>query len=92
MWWIIIGAIMALVVMIILMVIFSGGTDKANTGLFDCTGKGGTCGTIEECKAKEGTESAVFSCPSEEGKPIFYFDVFGKTKGEQQVCCFTEKK
>ena len=89
MWWIIIGAIMALVVMIILMVIFSGGTEKANTGLFDCASKGGTCGTIEECQEKGGAESFVFSCPNEEGKSK-YFGLI-KTKGEAQACCFTEK-
>ena len=86
---------MALVVMIILMVIFSGGTDKANTGLFDCASKGGTCVPPGECGPKGGTESMVFDCPNlnEEGGLLteVYRSITGN-KGEEQVCCFKEKK
>ena len=84
MWWIIIGAVMALVVMIILMVIFSGGTEKANTGLFDCASKGGSCITSSQCKTEGGTVSVVFSCPKNADTSI--------EKGEGLTCCFTEKK
>ena|SRR3989338_1395493 len=43
MWWIIIGAVIALVVMIVLMVMFAGKTGGLESGLSDCEGKGGLC-------------------------------------------------
>jgi hypothetical protein len=92
MWWIIIGAIMALVVMIILMIIFSGGTEKANMGLFDCASKGGACKSPEKCESEGGTESIAFGCPGKEGELVFFFEVFGRHEGEKQVCCFNEGK
>ena len=46
MWWIIIGAVIALVVMIILMVMFTGKTQPLEQGLSDCEGKGGVCVSI----------------------------------------------
>ena len=91
MWWIIIGAVIALVVMIILMVIFSDGTEKANTGLFDCASKGGVCKTFELCKGEGGSDSMVFSCPSIGGEERGWSNLWQGRKGEAQVCCFTEK-
>lgn len=43
MWWIIIGAVIALVVMIILMMIFTGKTADLEKGLSGCESKGGIC-------------------------------------------------
>jgi len=45
MWWIIIGAVIALVVLIVLMVIFTTKTGRLEGGLSDCEGKGGVCAT-----------------------------------------------
>jgi hypothetical protein len=45
MWWIIIGAVIALVVMIILMVMFTGKVKPLEQGLSACEGKGGVCVT-----------------------------------------------
>jgi len=77
MWWIIIGAVIALVVMIILMVMFTDKSGKLETGLSSCEGKGG------ECKPKkpgcpEGTLPAtLFDCPPD--KP-------------NTICCLGNKK
>lgn len=43
MWWIIIGAVIALVVLVVLMVIFTGKTNVLEKGLSECEGKGGVC-------------------------------------------------
>jgi len=43
MWWIIIGAVIALVVMIILMVMFTSKSTKLEGGLSSCESKGGVC-------------------------------------------------
>jgi hypothetical protein len=66
MWWIIIGAVIALVVLIILMVIFTGKTNKLEGGLSECLGKGGLC---VQNKCPSGTmESSAFDC--ETGAPV----------------------
>jgi len=76
MWWIIIGAVIALVVMIILMVMFTGKTSKLEGGLLDCESKGGDCsGDVAACNQKGGTVSWAFDC-----------------KDGENVCCFTSKK
>ena len=79
MWWIIIGAVIALIVMIVLMTIFTGGTTKVGKGLLDCEGQGGSCdfSTVQLCKDAEGTPSKSFECP---GKPEDYPCCFGTTK------------
>ncbi|MBU0470173.1 MAG: hypothetical protein KKA62_05615 [Nanoarchaeota archaeon] len=65
MWWIIIGAVIALVVMIVLMVMFSGKTSKVETGLSACEGKGGVCVfENEECPSNT-LRSTVFDCGQE---------------------------
>lgn len=70
MWWIIIGAVIALVVLIILLIMFTGRSGKLEAGLMDCESKGGKCGLIkEDCisKEKRGTWSEAFECPNNEG-------------------------
>ena len=63
MWWIIIGAVIALVVMIILMVMFTGKGTKLESGLSDCEGKGGICiGSTLKCPAGSLESSTAFEC------------------------------
>jgi len=62
MWWIIIGAVIALVVMIILMVMFTGKSNKLEGGLLDCQSKGGSC--LSTCP-ENTLESIAFSCPGD---------------------------
>lgn len=68
MWWIIIGAVIALVVLIILLVIFTGKTNALEWGLLDCNNKGGTCilsggqDKSLDCKNIGKSYSSLFSC------------------------------
>jgi hypothetical protein len=61
MWWIIIGAVIALVVMIILMVMFTGKTSKLEGGLSACEGKGGICAKGTICPANT-LKATAFDC------------------------------
>ena len=61
-WWIIIGAVIALVVLIVMMLIFTGKTQPLQVGLSECKGKGGECITAESCTAKGGLPSSAFTC------------------------------
>jgi len=75
MWWIIIGAVIALVVMIVLMVMFTQKSGKVEGGLLDCEGKSGQCQpSVDLCRSSGGTVSTAFDC--------------GKY-GASYVCCFT---
>ncbi|MFH0701887.1 MAG: hypothetical protein V2A62_05640 [Candidatus Woesearchaeota archaeon] len=67
MWWIIIGAVIALVVLIILMIIFTGKTNKLEGGLSDCQGKGGVCVTAGSACPMYTLESSAFSCSTNSG-------------------------
>lgn len=62
MWWIIIGAVIALVVLIILMVIFTGKTGKLESGLSDCQGKGGVCAPAGTACPQSTLKSSAFGC------------------------------
>lgn len=64
MWWIIIGAVIALVVLIVLMVIFTTKTGRLEGGLSDCEGKGGVC-AAEVCPSGTLSTSA-FDCKASE--------------------------
>ena len=74
MWWIIIGAVIALVVMIILLVMFTGRSSDINVGILDCTSKGGHCVSSEN-DCSDGTVSMAFKCPTRSNDP-------------DKVCCF----
>lgn len=63
MWWIIIGAVIALVVLIILLVLFTSKTGRLEGGLLGCESKGGKCGLVQECTS--GTISSAFDCPND---------------------------
>lgn len=82
MWWIIIGAVIALVVLIILLVLFTGKTGKLEVGLLSCEGKAGTCGTLTECQQKGGSISTAFECPQGQ-QCCFSSTSFKKGPGEQ---------
>lgn len=62
MWWIIIGAVIALVVLIILMIIFTGKTNKLEGGLSDCQGKGGVCVNTGSACPQQTLKSEAFTC------------------------------
>ena len=65
MWWIIIGAVIALVVMIILMVMFTGKSTKLEGGLSSCESKGGKC--VVNCP--QGTlHTTAFDCANAANK------------------------
>jgi len=70
MWWIIIGAVIALVVLIILMIIFTGKTNKLEGGLSECLGKGGVCvsSTSTSSCPQYTLESSAFTCPNQAQK------------------------
>jgi hypothetical protein len=80
MWWIIIGAVIALVVMLVLLVMFTGKTGTLERGLLDCTSKGGECVKRSDCGAPN-TISSAFTC---ESTPLPAPQV------GNAVCCFME--
>ena len=58
-WWIIIAAIVALIVMFVLVKLFTDTTGDVRVGLLDCSSKGGEC--LENCA---GSSQKVFKCPT----------------------------
>ncbi|MBU0459516.1 MAG: hypothetical protein KJ771_01800 [Nanoarchaeota archaeon] len=61
MWWIIIGAVIALVVMIVLLFMFTGKSSDLSTGLSDCEGKGGICSGDLDCP-QSTIKTSTFNC------------------------------
>ena len=49
MWWVIIGAVLAIVVMVVLLVMFGEGTKKVSVGLSECVSKLGKCVDKDTC-------------------------------------------
>ncbi|MBT4651447.1 hypothetical protein HOC13_02890 [Candidatus Woesearchaeota archaeon] len=82
--WIVVTAVIALVVLVVLLLIFSGKVNILESGLLNCENKGGACVqcATEGCSqtvCNEGlTKSTVFSCPNVGAK--------------EQICCLTAKK
>ena len=76
MWWIIIGAVVALVVMIVLMVMFTGKSNKLEGGLSACDSKGGKCIVGTACPGN--SLPGPFDCLDADGK--------------SQVCCIGNPK
>ena len=81
MWWIIIGAVIALVVMIILMVMFTSKTQPLEQGLSSCESKGGVCVADSSTGNSASTvcpvntlKTSTFDCP------------------QQKVCCLGAPK
>lgn len=71
MWWIIIGAVIALVVLVILMLLFTSKTGRLEGGLLDCQSKGGTCDEFSDTKPCTGTISSAFDCKDSNQKCCF---------------------
>jgi len=61
--WIIIGAVIALIVMIVLLLMFTGKVNILETGLVDCEAKGGTCvNTLADGCPSTMVKQNFFSC------------------------------
>ena len=78
MWWIIIGAVIALVVLIVLLVIFTSKSGKLETCILDCSSKGGECITEDKCVTTnsdgtitKGTIASAFDCQDKTTKCCF---------------------
>jgi len=76
MWWIIIGAVITLVVLVILMVIFTSKVNPLERGLSSCEGNAGLC------------VNAGSGCPSSSIKTT----TFGCTAAGKECCLGTPKK
>lgn len=63
MWWIIIGAVLALIVLIVLLVMFTGKTRSLEIGLTSCEGKGGRCESLGSCSPNT-LPTGAFTCPA----------------------------
>jgi len=64
--WIIIGAVIALVVLAVLLLMFTGKTNTLEQGISGCEVAGGQCiESKEECKTQNGTSMITFDCPAE---------------------------
>ena len=60
MWWIIIGAVLALLILIVLIMLFTGKTNDLNKGIGSCTG---LCTASGEKSCPSGTQSSsAFEC------------------------------
>ncbi len=63
-WWIIIGAVIALVVLIVMMLIFTGKTQPLQQGLSNCEGKGGICVPSNDGCPRNTLSASAFDCDS----------------------------
>ncbi len=63
MWWIIIGAVLALVILVVLLVIFTDKVNDSQNSFADCESKGGICIEGNLCP-RNTVESSAFSCKS----------------------------
>jgi len=63
MWWIIIGAVIALIVLIILMLLFTKQSDTLVGGISECEGKGGVCSSSTDPVCPSNTlQTSTFTC------------------------------
>jgi hypothetical protein len=67
--WIIIGAVIALVVMVVLLLLFTGKTNVLEQGLVDCEAKGGQCVVGESCYDGQIKQN-FFDCSGYEGDRV----------------------
>ncbi len=63
MFWVIIGAVLAMIVLVVLLVFFGRGTEKVAIGLLECESKLGKCVPKETC---QGSVTGAFECPAEQ--------------------------
>lgn len=75
-WWIIIGAVIALVVLIIVLLIFTGRTGKLEGGLSSCEGKNGVCVSFGQACPRNTLKSSAFDC----------------AQGKEEECCLGNPK
>ena len=91
MFWIVIGAVIALVVMIILIVMFTGKTGALEGGLLDCQSKGGVCEyTSEDCKKSDSFSKTDGYSGEDAGTVASAFQCSGVSS--DIVCCFPPSK
>ena len=76
MWWIIIGAVLALVVLVVLVFMFTDNTDRVKVGLSACYG--GECMPKIDCG--NGTINPSIECPKDESQQDQVCCVGGKKK------------
>ncbi len=67
--WIIIGAVIALVVMVVLLLLFTGKTNVLEQGLVDCEAKGGQCVVGVSCNDGQ-IKQDFFDCSKYEGERV----------------------
>ena len=89
MWWIIIGAVIALVVMIVLLVLFTGKTSLLEEGLLDCSGKGGYCTFCNKELANNCKDRCESTCSGENYESCSYTSAFSCP--DAQGCCLGTK-
>lgn len=63
-WWVIIAAVIALVVVLVLLSIFIGKSTDVRRGLSDCEGKGGICTSPGDSCPENTLGSSSFDCSS----------------------------
>ncbi len=91
MWWIIIGAVIALVVLIILMVMFTGKTSILEQGLISCDSKGGKCVSCQPSMGGFGGGDCSGACDALPGGDYTYSSVFSCIPKESTGCCIGTK-
>jgi len=91
MWWIIIGAVIALVVLIILMVMFTGKTSLLEQGLISCDSKGGRCESCQPAISRFGGNDCSAVCDNLQGGDYSYSSVFSCNPKESTGCCIGTK-
>lgn len=67
--WIIIGAVIALVVLVVLLLLFTGKTNILEQGLIDCESKGGQCRVGTTC-ADGQLKQDFFDCSKYEDERV----------------------
>lgn len=65
--WIIIGAVIALVVLAVLLLMFTGKTNTLEQGISGCEVAQGKCLTEQKCAQEKGSKVETFDCPKEGG-------------------------
>lgn len=83
--WIVITAVIALVVLVILLMIFTGKTGMFERGLMDCEGKGGFCIPCSE-ETEDCSDICESNCGMEKYRDCSYSSVFSCVN-VGDVCC-----
>jgi len=83
MWWIIIGAVIALVVLLVLLSIFGSKTRDLEGGLSSCESKGGICVSDGDACPGSTLKAPTFSCGSNQDCCI---GVAKSCKDDRTIC------